>query len=158
MPFKPFEEAIRNYCEKNHKRKDDLLVSNAVIKAAHVALERHVNAIMLELGLELADHGHITALCQYQQRAILGVVVEDMLTQFASSSNETVWLDELNGKPVRVILESYMGPVIGLGHFLDDKFIMFEDYLKEKIVQVTDMLCDAMEHAAVRKGEGQCTE
>lgn len=148
MSFKPFEEAIRNYCGKNHKRKDELLVSNAIIKTAHVALERHVNAIMLELGLELADHGHITALCQYQQRAILGVVVEDMLNQFASS-NETVWLDELNGKPVRVVLESRMGPVIGIGHFMDDKFIMFEDYFKEKIVQVTDMLRGSMEHEAV---------
>lgn len=144
MSFKPFKEAVKNYCEKKGKNGDKLLVSNAVIKTARVALECHVNAIMLELGLELADNGRITALCQYQQRAILGVVVEDMLRQFARSNNDTMWLDELNGKPVRVILESHMGPVIGIGHFMDDQFVVFDDYIPEKYRQVKYMVDEAL--------------
>lgn len=148
MSFKPFEKAVKNYCEKKGKNEDQLLVGNAVIKTAHVALVRHVNAIMLELGLELADHGRITALCQYQQRAILGVVVEDMIRLFAEGSDETVYLDVLEGCPVRVILESRMGPVVGIGHFMSDKFIVFDDYIPEKYRQVKDMVDEALREEA----------
>lgn len=158
MSFKPFKEAVKKYCKDKNVNSSELVVCNAIIESAQVAWQGHFNVTTLQLTLKLPDNGYICALGTYNLRAILGVVADDFIRQFVGETDDTVTLDKLNGKPVRAVLAAHSGPVVGLGHFLDDKFIMFEDYLKEKIVQVTDMLCDAMEHAAVRKGEGQCTE
>jgi hypothetical protein len=155
MSFKPFKEAVKKYCKDKNVNSSELVVQNAVIESVNVAWQGHYNITTLELMLKLSDNGYICALGTYNLREILGVVADDFIRQFVGETDDTVTLDRLNGKPVRAILASYSGPVVGLGHFLDDKFIMFEDYLKEKIVQVTDTLCGSTEHVEVRKGEGQ---
>ena len=153
MSFKPFKEAVKKYCKDKNVNSSELVVSNAIIESVQVSWQGHYNITTLELTLKLSDNGYICALGTYNLREILGVVANDFIRQFVGETDDTVTLDRLNGKPVRAILASYSGPVVGLGHFLDDKFIMFEDYLKEKIVQVTDTLCGSTEHAEVRKGE-----
>ena len=155
MSFKPFKEAVKKYCKDKNVNSSELVVCNAVIESAQVAWQGHFNVTTLQLTLKMSDNGYICALGDYNLRAILGVVADDFIRQFVGETDDTVTLDKLNGKPVRAIMASHCGPVVGLGHFLDDKFIMFEDYLKEKIVQVTDMLCGAMEQCEKEKDNAQ---
>ncbi|MBP5458578.1 MAG: hypothetical protein J6Y62_00165 [Clostridia bacterium] len=136
MKFITEEKAKMSWREAGGKKLESY---NAVVESCRIGLDRHVNAVVLRLGLKLGECGRIEAMGCYDHRAVLGVVVEDLIEMLIGDEGEFQDVKSLEGRPLRILMDSFNGPVRGIGSFLKDEFVVFFDYYKEKEKQVHEL-------------------
>ena len=107
-------------------------IENNVIKYVDVNVVAHFgNAICFEIYCD-----NIVPLSGYYNTNNLGYMIKAFVELLGADREDGVRLSELKNIPCRLVFENknpWGNKAIGIGHFMKDKFVLFDDFVKIKL-------------------------
>lgn len=128
----------------------DIIHNENYIKSLGCGLE---NNIIKEIDVNIIAHfGNISCFtimcenifpyCNYNNIANLGYLLKAFVEFFECDREDGVMLSKIKNIPCRLVFEgngdTHFGEkAVGIGHYMKDKFILFEDFTKLGLEEVT---------------------
>ena len=111
------------YCTLSELYKMGLRTENSMIERIDINLIGHFgNIVTVEL---IGRHARI--LRDWNATKCLGVVLQCLWDLFELTKEDGKMLSEVVNVPCRIVFDNKTNLVVGIGHFMEDKFIMFDD-------------------------------
>lgn len=108
-------------------------IRNAVIKSIVIKVHGHIgNAVYPEIIIDdqITRNRHINF--DYMRDSRFSPFIANIIDFFDLGKDEGVYLSEISNVPIRLVLDSDCF-TIGFGHFLEDRFVLFEDIRKAEL-------------------------
>jgi hypothetical protein len=102
------------------------IVENNVLKYVDVNVIGHFgNCACLELRCE---NIHIVA--NYNNTSNVGYLLKALVEFLDIEEEDGIRISKIKNIPIRIIMKEQFGQCIGFGHFMKDKFVLTEDFIK----------------------------
>lgn len=108
-------------------------IYNGIIEELTLGVIGHVGACVV-IRMPVRFRGaHADGLSNFCLTRSCGHVIKALYELFGLVEDGMVTINEFKDCPCRVVVDSHKNRVIGVGHFMEDKFLLFQDMLNTLI-------------------------
>jgi len=108
-------------------------VENNILKSVDVNTIAHFNNLTcLELWCD-----NCAIMATYNNTQNLGYLIKALIEILDICEEDGISLSKIKNIPIRIVTDSvgWGGKVVGFGHFMQDRFVLTEDFLKIQLLQ-----------------------
>lgn len=116
------EQQVRDYFEE-----EECYIENNIIEEARIIVTGNFGgSVSLDIFCK-----NICVFSYNSTSKNIGFIIQILLAEFLNIiEDNSIGLDKISGLPIRLVTTGWGGRCIGIGHFMEDKFILIEDLVK----------------------------